>query len=597
MTADIWITIGIMIVAVILFATEWFSVDIIGLVLISLFIVTGILTPTEAVRGFSDSATVTIAAMFALSAALIKTGELAKIGQFLSGVLEKNRVLGILMVMIFTGIISAFINNTPVVAVLIPVILAASFKTKISTSKLLIPLSFASMFGGMCTLIGTSANILVSSIAVEKGIPAIGMFEMAPIGLIFFATGCIYLILFGNKLIPDRGLTDELTEKFGIGPYLTDIRFEPDAPSVGKKIAESALVKELDIDIIGFKRETKKFIDPNFNEIIKSGDILRVRCNIDQITKIQAREHIQITKEELKDTDLRSESSSLVEAVITPNSELNQKKLSRARFRERYNAIVLAIRGREGVQYERLSRTTLKSGDVLLLRINNKFLENLKNTSQVNETPFLIISEKEEKKPVDKMKLFTAIAVIAMVVALAGFNILPIMASSIIGVTLLIIFGCITIKEVYKAINWEIIFMLAGTISLGIAIERSGTAKLMAEQLIYYFGHWGPAALVSVLYLTSSLLTELISNSATAILLTPIAISLAETMGVDARPFLFAIAFAASASFLTPVGYQTNTMIYSVGNYRFTDFFRVGLPLNIIFWILATLLIPVLYKF
>jgi di/tricarboxylate transporter len=597
MTADMWITIGIMIVAIVLFVTEWLSVDTIGLVLISLLVVTGILTPVEAIKGFSDSATVTIAAMFALSAALIKTGELAKIGQFFSKVLEKNPVKRMLIVMVSTGLISAFVNNTPVVAVLIPVILAASVKTQISASKLLIPLSFASMFGGMCTLIGTSPNMLVSSIAAENGIPPIGMFEMAPLGLVFFATGTVYLIFFGSKLIPDRGLINDLTEKYKEWPYLTEIRFTANAPSIGKTIGESTLVKKLEIDIIGFKRETEKFLEADLCQVIQEGDMLRVRCNIDQIAQIQQQENVLITRENWHNEDLKPENASLVEAVITPNSELNQKKLRQTRFKEKYNAIVLAIRGRKGVLYEQLSRTTLKSGDVLLLYINNKHLEELKNTSRLTETPFLIISEKEGTKLVNKMNLLFVIGVITLVVGLASFNILPIVASSILGVTLLVIFRSITIQEVYKAINWEIIFMLAGTISLGIAMERSGTAQLMAEKLILYFGQWGPVALVSALYLTTSILTELISNGATAILLTPIAISIAETMGVNPRPFLFAIAFAASSSFLTPIGYQTNTMIYSVGNYRFTDFFRVGLPLNLIFWILATLLIPVFYKF
>jgi di/tricarboxylate transporter len=597
MTTDQWITIGIIMVAIILFITEWLSVDVIGLVIISLFMVSGVLTPLEAVKGFSNNATVTIAAMFALSAAILKTGQLGAIGYYLSKVLMKSKTKGILLIMILTGVISAFINNTPVVAVFIPIILAASAKAKISASKILIPLSFASMFGGVCTLIGTSTNILVSSIAEEKGLQRFGMFEMAPLGLIFFATGCVYLIFFGSKLIPDRGAVEDLTHKFEMENYLTDIRLLPQAPSVGKIISESPIIKELEFDIIGFRRDTEEFSELRYSEVLRAGDVLRLRANITQIKKIQAREGIEIIEGKWKDENLRSKDVSIAEAIITPNSELHHKTISETHFKHQYKAIVLAIKGRKGILHEKLSRTVLKSGDLLLLRIKNEFLDDLKSPERINESPFLIISETEEKKPVKKKNLLIVVSVLFLVVALAAFNIIPIMAGSIIGVTLLVIFRSLTIKEVYKAINWQVIFLIAGAISMGTAMENTGTAKLAAEQLFELFGNWGPIALLSILYFLSSILTEIITNSATAVLLAPIAISTADTLGVDARPFLFAIAFAASSSFLTPVGYQTNTMIYAAGNYKFTDFFRVGLPLNIIFWILATLLIPVFYDF
>jgi di/tricarboxylate transporter len=259
MTPDQWITLGIVLIAVILFITEWLSVDVISLVIISLFIVSGVLTPSEAVKGFSNSATVTIAAMFALSAAILKTGQLEAIGYYLSKALVKSKTKGILLIMIITGVISAFINNTPVVAIFIPIILTASQKAKISPSKILIPLSFASMFGGVCTLIGTSTNILVSSIAEEHGLPGFRMFDMAPLGLIFFATGVLYLIFFGSKLIPDRGAVKDLTQKFEMENYLTDIRLLPHATSVGKVVSESPIIKDLEIDIIGFRRDSVKF--------------------------------------------------------------------------------------------------------------------------------------------------------------------------------------------------------------------------------------------------------------------------------------------------------------------------------------------------
>jgi di/tricarboxylate transporter len=597
MTPEQWITLGIVLVAVILFVTEWLSVDVIGMVIISLFMVSGVLSPSEAVKGFSNTATVTIAAMFALSAAILNTGQLGAIGYYLSKVLVKSKTKGILLIMIITGIISAFINNTPVVAVFIPIILAASVKAKISPSKILIPLSFASMFGGVCTLIGTSTNILVSSIAEENGLSGFGMFEMAPLGLIFFATGVVYLIFFGPKLIPDRGAVKELTQKFEMENYLTDIRLLPQAPSVGKVVSESPIIKELEIDVIGFRRDSEVFSELHYSEVLKAGDVLRLRVNITQIKKIRAREGIEILEGKWNDEYLTSKDVSIAEAIVTPNSELDHKTISETRFKLQYKAIVLAIKGRKGILHEKLSQTVLKSGDLLLLRIKNEFLNDLKSPNRINESPLLIISETEEKKPVELKKLIIVFSVLFFVILLAALKIIPIMASSIMGVTLLIIFRSLTIKEAYQAINWQVIFLIAGAISMGIAMEKTGTAKLGAEKLIGLFGDWGPTALLSVLYLLSFLLTGIISNSAAAVLLAPIAISTANSLGVNAQPFLFAIAFAASSSFITPVGYQTNTMIYATGNYKFTDFFRVGLPLNIIFWILATLLIPIFYTF
>ncbi|MFT5336898.1 MAG: di/tricarboxylate transporter [Luteibaculaceae bacterium] len=597
MTPDQWITLAIVLVAVILFVTEWLSVDVIGMVIISLFMVSGVLTPSEAVKGFSNTATVTIAAMFALSAAILKTGQLGAIGYYLSKVLVKSKTKGILLIMIITGVISAFINNTPVVAVLIPIIIAASVKAKISPSKILIPLSFASMFGGVCTLIGTSTNILVSSIAEENGLRGFGMFEMAPLGLIFFATGVVYLIFFGSKLIPDRGSVKELTQKFEMENYLTDIRILPEAPSVGKVVSESPIIKELEIDVIGFRRDSERFSELHYSEVLKAGDVLRLRGNITQIKKIRAREGIEIIEGKWNDEHLTSKDVSIAEAIISPNSELDHKTISETRFKLQYKAIVLAIKGRKGILHEKLSQTVLKSGDLLLLRIKNEFLKDLKSPDRINESPLLIISEAEEQKPVELKKLIIVFSILFFVILLAALNIIPIMASSIIGVTMLVIFRSLTIKEAYQAINWQVVFLIAGAISMGLAMEKTGTAQLGAEKLIGLFGDWGPTALLSVLYLLSFLLTGIISNSAAAVLLAPIAISTANSLGVDARPFLFAIAFAASSSFITPVGYQTNTMIYAAGNYKFTDFFRVGLPLNIIFWVLATLLIPIFYSY
>lgn len=598
MTIDQWVTVGIIIFAVILFITEWLSVDLVGLVIISLLMIFGVISPIDAVGGFSNNATITIMAMYGLSAAILNTGQLVNVGNYISKVLVKNRTKGILLIMIFAGVISAFINNTPVVAVFIPIILAASAKANISPSKVLIPLSFASMFGGLCSLIGTSTNILVSGIAETEGLAPFGMFEMAPVGVILFVVGVLYLLFAGNKLIPERTVSDQLTKNYDMGKYLTDILILPDAPSIGKTIAQSAITTDLKIDVIGIRRKEEHFSEPNYLTIIAAGDILRLRCNFKQINAIQQREGVEIIQGDIiNDEELKTSEITLAEVLITPGSELQGKTISQARFKHQFGVVALAIRSRRGILNTRLTRTKLHPGDILLLRGSNVIFAEYKSWAHEIDNPFIIISEKEEKIAVNKLNMLIVFSILAGVVLLPSFNILPILASSILGVTALVLFRSITMVQVYKAINWNIIFLLAGTISLGVAMEKTGTAKLMAESILSIFGSWSPIALVSILYLVTTILTEVISNSASAVLLTPIAISMANTLHVDAKPFLIAIMFAASASFMTPVGYQTNTMIYTAGNYKFIDFFRVGAPLNLIFWILASILIPLFYKF
>jgi di/tricarboxylate transporter len=598
MTIDQWLTIGIIIVAVILFITDWLSVDLVGLIIISLLITSGVLTPSEAVRGFSNSATITIMAMFGLSAAILNTGQLVNIGNYISTVLVKNRTKGLLLIMIFAGVISAFINNTAVVAVFIPIILSASAKAKISPSKVLIPLSFASMFGGLCSLIGTSTNIIVSGIAETEGLAPFGMFEMAPVGILLFGAGVLYLLFAGNKLIPERTISKLLTEKYDMGDYLTDIRILPGAPSIGKTISQSPIITDLKIDIIGFRRKEEHFSKPNYSTILELDDVLRLSCNFKDISTIQRTEGVEIIQGNIiSEEEMKTKDPTLAEALVTPGSELQGKTISQTRFKHQFGVVALAIRSRRGILNTRLSRAVLRPGDILLLSGDKDIFAEYKSGTNVIENPFIIISEKEEKITVNKRNLLTVFSILALVVLLPSLDILPILASAIIGVSALVLFRSITMAQIYKAIDWNVIFLLAGTISLGIAMQKTGTDKLIAENILKYFGSWGPIALISVLYFVTTILTELISNSASAVLLTPIAISMADSMGVDAKPFLFAIMFAASASFMTPVGYQTNTMIYTAGNYRFFDFFRIGAPLNLLFWILASILIPLFYKF
>ncbi|MGI8786931.1 MAG: SLC13 family permease [Pyrinomonadaceae bacterium] len=578
--------------AVILFATEKLSVDLIALLIMATLLLLGIVSPEEGISGFSNKATVTVAAMFIISAALFKTGAVSYLGKITSDIFKKNYWLGLVTVMISVGFFSAFINNTPVVAVFIPILLGVAKDIKISASKLLMPMSFASMFGGVCTLIGTSTNILVSSIAEKNGQPPFSMFEIAPLGLIMFAVGSIYMLSIGIRLIPDRRAEGDLIESFNLQEYIAEVVLLEDAASVGYAIKDAPIVKEIDLAIIEIHREEEVFSVPSPDFVLQTGDVLRVRCNLEEFNKIQNRPGV-LFKSQFKwqDEDFEQADVKLVEAVIAPGSEFVGRSLEDLQFREKFGATVLALRHRGRLMREKIADTKLSAGDALLLEVKTE------RYNQLRQNPSFVIISEINHPIYRKSKLIPALLIAAGVVLSASAGIAPIVVSAVVGAILLVLVGCIKMEEVYQAIEWRIIFLLAGVLTLEAAMKNSGAAPLISSTIISAVGEWGPVALLSAFYLMTFVFTETMSNNATAALLTPIAIATANAIHVSPRPFLVAVMFAASASFMTPVGYQTNTLIYAPGQYKFADFLRVGTPLNILFWIIATIFIPYFWKF
>ncbi|MBX2991230.1 MAG: SLC13 family permease [Bacteroidetes bacterium] len=592
MTVEMIVVLAVVLLAVVLFATERFPVDQVALTIMAILLLSGIITPQEGIAGFSNTATVTVGAMFVLSAGLFRTGVVNYLGALVVRLFKFNLWVALLATMVVVGGLSAFVNNTPIVAIFLPIMLGASRDIGTPASKLLMPLSFASMFGGVCTLIGTSTNILISSIAVRYDQAPFGMFEFSALGLIFFAAGTIYMMVIGIRLIPTRESDTMLTDKFGLGEYITEVILQPEAKSVGTQLNNCPLVEELGVQVLDVFRDGKRLHVSPASTTLAAGDLLRVVGDVKKIKALQERVGITI-KPSMKftDADLESEDMLLVEAIVAPISNLAGKSLKQSQFRSRFNATVLAIRHRGTLMRENLGDTRLRSGDSLLLEIAKDQIDAFRASNE-----FVFVSEVGLPK-FRRRKVIPALLIVAGVVSGAALGLVDIVAAAIAGSVLLVLFRCITMEEAYRAIDWKVIFLLAGTLSLGLALEKTGAAALLSTQLIALVGDLGPVALVAVFYLLTSLLTETMSNNATAVLLAPIAIGSAQAMGVDARPLLMAVAFAASASFMTPVGYQTNTMIYGVGRYRFADFLKVGAPLNLIFWILATLLIPVFWPF
>ena len=592
MTFEIVLTLGIFAAAVVLFATEKLPVDFIALSIMAALLSTGIVSAQEGIAGFGNTAVVTVAAMFVLSAGLSKTGAANLAGDKLAWLAKRNLSVALLAVMLCIGALSAFVNNTAAVAIFLPIVLGVARDTKTSPSKWLMPLSFASMFGGVCTLIGTSTNILVSSIAELHGQPSFSMFEFSSLGLVMFGTGIAYMMLIGNRLIPERRHVGDLVQTFGMGDYLTEIVLLPEAKSVGQRVIDSPLVRDLDITIVGVRRQSQLLALPSPETVLEAGDEILVRCSIDKIRALSKRHGVELKPSvKWRDSDLESRGSTLVEAVIAPNATLAGRSLKDSRFRNVFGAVVLAIRHHGQTLHEKLATTTLQAGDALLIEVGREQVQRLRRFSD-----FVLVSEVGLPE-FRKNLVAPAVLILIGVVVAATLGLFPIVVSAVIGCVLMIATGCISLSEAYESIEWRVIFLLAGVLTLGTAMEKTGAAALLSGWMIGGLGYWGPTMLVSAFYLLTSFLTQTMSNNATAVLLAPIAIATAQSIGVDSRPFLVAVTFAASAAFMTPVAYQTNTLVYGPGQYRFGDFVRVGGPLNLIFWLLASFLIPRFWPF
>lgn len=588
MSMDAILTLAVLFGAIGLFAWEKLPVDLVAMLVLASVLVLGLVTPAEALSGFASQATITVAAMFVLSAGLSRSGALAGIGRWFARI--KNGWLFTLAVMVTLAGMSAFVNNTAAVAVFLPVVLAVAAANKFSASKVLIPMSYAAQMGGVCTLIGTSTNLLVHSLAQDMGLEGFSLFEFAPLGLITMAAGLVYLMVVGPWLLPDRRGA-ELSQNYDLGKYITELRVMEDSPLIGQSVAEAKLGEKHGVYVLELLRGDEKIWSPRAQKLA-AGDVLLARGEWSRLTALKDQTRLALEPEfTLKDTHFSDADQVLSEVMVAPGSRFIGHTVAELDFQWHYNAIALAIHRRGEVLREKLKDTRLTIGDILLLVTSRDETRALRGNRNL-----VVLTERDDISA-NPRKAWTALAIMVAVIASAMLGWLPIVSSAILGCIALVATRCLDTEELYEAIDWRVIVLLAGVLPLGIAMQNSGAADLIAGQTLALVGGYGPLLALAAVYLMTAILTEAMSNNATAVLMVPIAAATAASLDVSSAPFLVAIAFAASTSFATPVGYQTNTMVYNAGGYRFTDFIRIGVPLNLIFWGVSMVFIPRFWPF
>ena len=584
MNWDAILTLLVLAGAIALFVSEKLPVDMVAILALSALVILGIVGPEVAISGFANEATITVAAMFVLSAGLQRTGALRAIARLFARI-QWPWLFGLVVMVTIAGA-SAFVNNTAMVAVFLPLVLAATSANGLPPSKFLIPMSYAAQMGGVSTLIGTSTNLLVNSLAKDLGVRGFTLFEFAPLGIACAVVGIVYLMTIGRWLLPANQST-ALTETYELGKYITELRVSAGSPMIGKSIADAKLGEKHGVYVMELERDGEHLSWAPRAEVLREGDVLLARGDWSRITEVRERMKLEIEPEfKLRDEQFEVGDRSLLEVMIAPNSRFQDETLKDLEFKWHYNATVLAIHRRGEVLREKVREVTLSTGDVLLMMVPKDDIPALRRNPNV-----VIVTEREDDGA-SRKKAPLALAIMATAIGVAATGVLPIVIAALIGCVLMVVTRCIEPEEAYDAVDWRIIVMLAGVLPIGFALQQSGAAEFLAQHTLGRMGDLDPVLVLAVVYLLALVLSELMSNAAAAVLLVPIVVSASMSMGLSPTPFLVAVAFAASTSFSTPVGYQTNTMVYSIGDYRFTDFMRVGIPLNVIFWILGVILIP-----
>lgn len=609
-----WYTLGVLAVVFVLMVRDVGSPDVLLLGGTLALALAGIIKPEEAFAGFSNEAMLTVAALFVVVAGLRETGALDAIGnRMLGNVKTPNGALGRMALWINTVLV--FLTNTSIVAMMLPVVSDWCRKHGVSPSRLLMPLSFLTVLRGTVTLIGTSTNLVVAGLmihaaasqtdpALKHALRPVSLFEITPVGLVITAAGVLYLLTAGKRLLPDR---KDLIERLGENAreYLVDVAIAPGCRLVGQTVQAAGLRHLPGLFLIQIERDEHLLSPIGPDEVLEEGDRLTFTGVVNSIVDLERIPGlIPVADGSYENRAGQRIKQRLCEAVISPVSPLIGKTIRDADFRALYNAAVIAVhRGGERL-CGRVGDIVLREGDTLLLQTGSHFAR-----AHRNNPDFILVSSLEEARPIRHDRAPIALAILAVTILVMAFGgrdlhlgslrvpMPEIVVTAFVGAVLMVVTRCISIPDARQSLNWQTLLSIAAAFGLGKALQNSGAAKAIAELVVQNTAWGGPILVLAAIYLVTMVLTELLSNAAAAALMFPFALAIAGQLGVSPRPFAISIMFAASLAFATPVGYQTNLMVYAPGGYRFTDFTRVGLPLNFIVWIIATAMIPIFWPF
>lgn len=593
MTFEIGLTLGIIVMALVLFATEKLRVDLIALIVLLLASITGLVRKEEVFSGFANPAVITIWAVYIVSGGLFKTGVADMLGSFILRLSGTSEARLIAVIMLVCGIMSAFMNNVGAVAVLMPAVIGISNKTKIPVSKLLIPLAFSSLLGGKMTLIGTPANILAQGILVERGLPSFGFFDITPMGAIVLLTGIIYMVLIGRHLLPVRVTASDSLVSEQLRAYIGEVQVNPQSSLVGKNLYESKLGEEYDLNVLSVHRDGNLITRLHRDFIIEQNDRLILEGSVQNLITAQDDLNLRIQPDpDIDLVNLDTEDSYIFEATLSPRSKIVGRTLKEVRFRDRFGFTALAIWRHGDVITERLRDIPLHFGDALLLQGPPGRVAALNDGNE-----FLVLQHVDIEKRGRKNKAPLAAGIMLLVIALAIFADLGIATSMVIGSVLMVLTGCLTMDEAYESIDWRTVFLVGGMLTLGIAMENTGTAQFLADLLLGAIGDWGPLALLAGIYLLSALITQPMSNAAAVVLMVPIAVEIALGINANILTFVMAVVIGAATSFITPVGHKANVLVFGPGGYKFFDYARVGILLTVFLFVVSMIFLPIFWPY
>lgn len=594
MTPEITLTLAIIFGALIVFGTEKLRVDVVALLVLITIGLTGLVGPKEIFAGFSNSAVITVWAVYIVSGGLFKTGVADILGSFILRLSGNSEVRLITVIMLTCGLMSAFMNNVGATAMLLPAVVSVAKHTKIPASKLLIPLSFSSLLGGKITMIGTPANILATSIVAENGLPTFNFFDFTPIGLVVLATGVLYMVFIGRHLLPVRQSPVDAQVKETLRKFISSVRVLPDGKLVNSTLLESKLGEDYDLTAIAIMRDSHTITELKRDSLIQTNDILLIEGSNEDLTRAMRELGLETADGSTQYAELNKLGENeigIVEVTLAPRSSMVNRSLRSLNFRERYGFTVLGIRRQGGIVTEHLGSVQLQFGDDLILHGPHY------RTPALEENNDLLVLEPLKVPENRRRKMPIAVGLLLFVIGLVLFAGIDISLAMVIGAVGMVIFGCLSMDEAYASIDWRTVFLVAGMLPLGTAMETTGTARYIADLMLGSIGGMGPLAALAGIYFLAAMVTQPMSNAAAMVLVVPIALDTALSLGANHLTFTLAVVIGAATSFLTPIGHKANVLVFGPGGYKFFDYARVGALLTIFLFIASMIFLPIFFPF